>query len=133
MTVANAFAGKPGAPADAELSAELGPSRELWDRLLADLARECDLTETEWNSYSPKAGWALRVKKGKRNIVYLSPGRGGFMASFALGDKAAQAARKIVNLDGARKYAEGAAVRIDVKSAAGVAVVVKLAAIKLKY
>jgi hypothetical protein len=133
MTVANAFIGRPGAPADAELSTELGPSRVLWDRLLADLAGECDLTEMEWNSYSPKAGWALRVKKAKRNIVYLSPGRGAFMASFALGEKAVQAAREIVNLDGARKYAEGTAVRIDVKTAADVAIVTKLAAIKLKY
>jgi hypothetical protein len=114
-------------------SAELGKSRALWDRLLAGLAQECDLTETEWNSYSPKAGWALRVKQGKRNIAYLSPGRGYFMASFVLGDKAAQAAREIANLDGARKYAEGTAVRIDVKSPADVTVVVKLAAIKLKY
>ncbi len=133
MTVVNAFIGKPGMPTDAELSAELGKSRALWDRLLAGLARECNLTETEWNSSSTKAGWALRVKQGKRNIVYLSPGRGCLMASFALGDKAVQAAREIVNLDGARKYAEGTAVRVDVESPADVTLVVKLAAIKLEF
>ncbi|MGA2184851.1 MAG: DUF3788 domain-containing protein [Bryobacteraceae bacterium] len=133
MSVANAFIGKPEVPTDAELSAELGSSRALWDRLLAGLARECSLTEAEWNSYSPKAGWALRMKQGKRNIVYLSPGRGCFMASFALGDKAVRAARAIVNLDAARKYAEGTAVRIDVKSPADVAIVTKLAGIKLKH
>ena len=133
MSVANAFIGKPEVPTDVELSAELGSSRALWDRLLAGLARECDLTEMEWNSYSPKAGWALRLKQGKRNIVYLSPGRGCFMASFALGDKAVQEARAIVNLDAARKYAEGTAVRIDVKTPADVAIVTKLAGIKLKH
>jgi hypothetical protein len=140
MSVANAFLGKPGAPTDAELSAELGSSKALWDRLLADLARERDLTDGEWNSYSRKAGWSLRLRRGKRNIVYLSPGRGCFMASFALGDKAVQAARDsglparaIAIIDAARRYAEGTAVRIDVKTPADVAMVTKLAGIKLTH
>jgi hypothetical protein len=140
MSVANAFIGKPAAPTDAELSAELASSKALWDRLLADLARACNLTDCEWNSYSRKAGWSLRVKQGKRNIVYLSPGCGCFMASFALGDKAVQAARAsglprpaIAIIDAARRYAEGTAVRIDVKTPGDVAIVTRLAAIKLKH
>jgi Protein of unknown function (DUF3788) len=140
MSVTNAFAGRPDVPTDEDLSAELGPSRALWDGLLAGLARDCGLNETEWNSYSPKAGWSLRVKRGKRNIVYLSPGHGCFMASFALGDKAVEAARAsrlpqrvIAILDAAKRYAEGTAVRLDVNSPADVAVVVKLAAIKLTH
>jgi Protein of unknown function (DUF3788) len=140
MPVVNAFIGKPDAPTNEELSAELGSSKALWDRVLADLARECDLTEQEWNSYSSKAGWSLRMKRGKRNIVYLSPGHGCFMASFALGDKAVQAARAsnlsqgvIGIIDAARRYAEGTAVRIDVETMADVADVTKVAALKLKY
>ncbi|HTP89318.1 MAG TPA: DUF3788 family protein [Bryobacteraceae bacterium] len=99
---------------------------ELWNRLLADLASECGLTETEVH---PKA---LRVKKGKRNIVYLVPGDKTFTAAFALGAKAVEEAKRLMNLDDAPKYPEGTAVRIIVKTLADVALVTKLAAIKMK-
>ena len=99
---------------------------ELWNRLLASLAGECGLTESE---VTPKS---LRVKKGKRNIVYLVPGDKTFTAAFALGAKAVEEAKAFMNLDGARKYAEGTAVRIEVKKLADVALVTKLAAIKLR-
>ena len=131
----NAFAGQADPPADAQLTAELGSTRRLWDELLAAVP-ECD--SREWNSYSRKVGWSLRLKRRERNIVYLSPGHGGFTASFALGDRAMAAARaarlpaavqRILN--DAKKYAEGTAVRIDVKTAKDVAVVRKLAAVKL--
>ena len=125
-------------PTPEELAAELGPSMELWDRLVSGLA-EGGVTGQEWNSYSRKAGWALRLKRGDRNIVYLSPSQGCFMASFALGDKAMQAARSgkfpqpvMQILSEARRYAEGSAVRIEVHAAKDVAIVKKLAAIKLE-
>ena len=70
--------------------------------------------------------------------MYLSPSRGCFMASFALGDRAMQAARSIKLpqsairiLSEARRYAEGTAVRIEVHAAKDVAIVKKLAVIKL--
>ena len=46
----------------------------LWNELLAALA----LPIQEWNSYSPKAGWSLKLKLGKRTIVYLAPARAAF-------------------------------------------------------
>lgn len=134
----NAFIGQAERPTDSQLTAALGPARTLWDELLAALAADCDVEE--WNFYSRKAGWALRLKHGKRAIVYLSPGRGCFMASFALGDRAVEAAHagglpaRVVKIIGdARKYAEGTAVRIDVKTAKDLAAVRKLAAIKLAH
>ena len=128
--LANAFIGQASQPDDAQLTAGLGSARRLWDELLAAVP-ECDVQE--WNSYSRKAGWALRLKRGARAIVYLSPGHGGFTASFALGDRAVKAARAagVGAVEGARKYAEGTAVRIDVKSSRDLAVVRKLLAIKL--
>ena len=132
----NAFIGLAARPDDVQLTAALGSSRGAWDRLVADLAADCDVEE--WKSYSPKAGWALRLMRGKRAIVYLSPGNGGFTASFALGDRAFEAARsaalpaKIVQIiREAPKYAEGTAVRIDVKTVRDLPAVRKLAAIKL--
>lgn len=135
----NAFIGKPEMPTDDDLKAELGrPAKALWDQLAAGLSERQIIDVREWNSYSRKAGWALRLKKGKRAIVYLSPSKGGFMASFALGGKALAAAREsglprrvLQILDSAKHYAEGTAVRIEVKAPADVAIVEKLAEIKL--
>lgn len=136
----NAFIGKPQEPTDEDLAAALGPAKALWDQLLADLAEEYNVTTPEWKSYSKKAGWALRLKRGERTIVYLSPCHGCFTASFALGGKAVEAARqsglpqrviKIINE--ARRYAEGTAVRIDVNGPKEVDIVKRLAAIKLEH
>jgi hypothetical protein len=139
MTLVNAFIGKPKPPTDSELASELGDKRALWDELVNDLSKQHKLAH-EWNSYSKKAGWALRLKRGDRNIVYLSPSRGGFRASFALGDKAVAAARKsglpprtIKSISEAKRYAEGTAVRIEVNSSEDVAIVNKLAVIKLEH
>ncbi len=111
----------------------------MWDELAAILEKELGLDAQEWNSYSPKAGWSLRLRRKERNIVYLSPHRGCFTASFALGYKALQAARAqglpapiLKILKEAKRYAEGTAVRITVKAAADLEVVKKLAMAKLE-
>jgi len=136
----NAFVGKPKAPTAEELAAELGPAKSVWDQLIARLAAESGISEQEWNSYSQKAGWALRLKVKKRNILYLSPFHGGFSVAFALGDKAVSAARQstlpkrvLRIIEDGRKYAEGTAVRFEVTTAQDIQAVVKLASIKLQY
>ncbi|MBZ5627862.1 MAG: DUF3788 domain-containing protein [Acidobacteriia bacterium] len=137
MKHSNAFIGKASKLTETELAAELGASKALWDQLVDDLAKRHKLAP-EWNSYSKKAGWSLRLKRGDRNIVYLSPFRGCFQASFALGDKAVVTAlagglpKPVIKLiKEAKRYAEGTAVRIDVKGTEDVEIVKKLAAIKL--
>jgi len=137
-TLPNAFIGKAKKPTDKELSAELGSARRLWDQLVKELGDEQGIATQEWNTYSKKAGWSLRLKHKDRVIVYLSPHRGCFTVSFALGDKAVQAARKsglppavIKIIDEAKRYAEGTAVRIEVKGAEDVASVKGIAIAKL--
>ena len=136
----NAFIDKPKKPTAAELTAALGPARALWDQLLARLADEHNLTVQEWNSYSRKAGWSLRLKRKDRNILYLTPCEGCFFVSFALGDKAVEAARqsglpqsviKIINE--AKRYAEGTGVRLEIKKPKDIGMVEQLAAIKLAH
>ncbi len=136
----NAFINKTAAPTDADVAEALGPAKSLWDQLLSDLAQECHLVDREWNSYSPKAGWALRLKQKKRNIVYLAPCRGSFRVSFVLGDKAVRAAHEgglpkeiLTVLDRAKRYAEGTPLRIDVKGEQDVATICRLTAIKLAH
>jgi len=118
--VQNAFAGQAKKPTEKALQSALGQSLELWKRLIADLKREFHL-DGEWHTSSVKLGWSLRLQQKKRNIVYLGPRSGFFVAAFALGDKAIAAARKTdltastrKLIDEARRYAEGTAVRIDV-------------------
>ena len=134
----NPFAGRKEQPGDAELSQILGPSRLLWDQVLTDLASENLITNQEWHSSSVKAGWLLRLQHRQRNIVYLVPREGAFQAAFVFGDKAlaeiraARFPRAVIQIiDGARKYAEGTGVRLDVKTPADVTTVKKLAAIKV--
>lgn len=134
----NAFIDKPEQPTEDELAAELGPGKTLWDQLLAALADEHGIVIREWHSYSRKAGWSLRLKLKKRTILYLAPCRGSSRVAFILGGKAVQAARQsglpprvLKIIDEAPRYPEGTAVRLDIKRSGDIAVVQKLAALKL--
>jgi len=127
----NAFIATPAAPSDADLAAALGSVHALWERLRAAVA-----LPGEWHSYSKKAGWSMRLKSGDRNVVYLIPGKGAFDVSFALGDRAVAAAREagLAHLvDGAKRYAEGTAVRFTVAKVKDIATVEKLVRIKLDH
>ena len=119
MNDTNAFLGKTDQPTEKEVATALGPATPAWNQLLEWLQDDQHLTEREWNSSSPKYGWALRVKRKKRNIVYLAPGSGCFRVSFVLGDKAVAAARAsklpksvLKALDEAPKYPEGTGLRL---------------------
>lgn len=130
----NAFIGWTKPPTGDELSAALGAARVLWDELITSL----DLPIQEWNSYSPKAGWSLKVKLGKRTILYLAPCAGSFRAAFVLGARAVEAAHNsklskplLKLMDDAPRYAEGTGVRLEIRAHKDLAAVRKLAEIKL--
>jgi len=132
----NAFIGRTKPPTDEELATALGAARALWDEILADLA----LPVQEWNSYSPKAGWSLKLKQGKRTIVYLAPCQGSFRVAFILGAKALEAVRQAKpsqalrkTLDEAPRYPEGTGVRLHIKTRRDLAAVRKLAEAKLAH
>ena len=136
--VQNAFIGKAGKPTNAELAAALGPAKALWDQLLSDLAEELQIADQEWSFYSLKAGWSLKLQRKKRNILYLSPCKDTFRVSFALGEKAVQAARasklpqRVMRIiDEAKRFPEGAGVRLDVEGPKDLEVVRKLAKAKI--
>jgi len=131
----NAFVGRTERPSDKELASALGAAFKLWEQLIQELS-----LSQEWNSYSPKAGWSLKLKKKDRTILYLSPCACCFRASFALGDKALKSAlaskfpkSTLKLIAEARKYAEGTAVRIEVHKPADLLAVEKLAQIKLDH
>jgi hypothetical protein len=136
----NAFAGSTLPPADEQLNAALGDSRGLWDQVVAEVSAELDGGTAEWHSYSPKAGWSLRLRFRRRNIVYLVPHTGGFQVAFVMGDRAIAAVRatgfspEIMRIiAGAPRYPEGTGFRLEVKFRKDVEVVRKLVQIKLAY
>jgi hypothetical protein len=80
----------------------------------------------------------MRLQLSKRNIVYLGPRQGWFVAAFVLGDKAVAASRKsalppavIQNISNSKRYPDGTAVRIDVKNPQDMEIVKMLAKIKI--
>jgi hypothetical protein len=102
------------------------------------MASQYAVTTQEWNSYSLKAGWALRLKLKKRNILYMSPCRNCFQVALILGDKAVNAARQrklpqriLKAIDEAPRYPEGTGVRLVVKRMSDLPAICKLAEIKL--
>ena len=132
----NAFIGKKTKPTETELSKALGPAKELWDQVINDLGEECPTNE--WNSYSVKAGWSLKLKKKDRTILYLGPLAGKFRVAFVLGDKAIRATQQaklpkpvLKLISEAPKYAEGTGIRFEVTKPEDIEVVKKLAAIKI--
>ena len=137
METVNAFIGRTKAPTEAEVDAAVGATAALWKELVSWMAEQGAAIQ-EWNSYSPKAGWALKLKQKKRTIVYLGPCDGCFRVAFVLGDKAVAAARKsdlakstLKIIDEAPRYAEGTGVRLIVKAAKELAAIKKLALIKM--
>jgi hypothetical protein len=134
----NAFIGKAESPTDQELAEALGNTKTIWDALVGSLATDYDVTVQEWKSYSPKSGWALRLKKKKRTIIHMSPCTGCFRLALILGDRAMTAAREgglsaraSKLLDEAVKYPEGTGIQMTIKSAKDIPTVKKLAVIKL--
>jgi hypothetical protein len=124
MNDTNAFLGKTTEPTEKEVASALGAVGTVWNELLEWLQDEEQLSDREWNSYSPKYGWALRVKRKKRNIIHMSPCDGCFRVSFILGDKAVAAARSsklpkavLKALDEAPHYPEGTGLRLLVTKA----------------
>ena len=134
----SAFDDKTREPVEDELAAVLGQSVELWNRLVADVNSEFNPLAKDWTYSGKKWGWALRLKHKKRAVLYLTPSEGFFYAGFALGQKAVDAAHGsglsssvLAVIDSSQKYAEGRAVRLEVRSEEDVRDVVQLASIKM--
>lgn len=137
MEIPNAFIGKATQPTEKELASALGSADVVWQELVAWFAEQNVIVQ-EWNSYSLKAGWALRLKIKKRNIIYLAPCAGCFRVALIFGDKAMAAARQanlskstLKLLDKAPRYPEGTGLRLTVKTSTDLVEIRKLALLKL--
>ena len=133
----SAFADKAKRPREAELSETLGRSSAHWRAITDTMARDYAPLDASWIYSGAAWGWALRLRRRKRSLVYLTPCRKHFLAGFALGEKAVAAARAAGLPKGvlevvrdAKKYAEGRAVRLEVRNKLDRDAVLRLIAIK---
>jgi hypothetical protein len=134
----SAFDDKSREPGARELAAVLAETADLWDELRSSLASRFDPLSEEWVFSGKKWGWALRLKHKKRAVLYMTPCGGYFTAGFAIGQKAFEAARQsdlprsfLDVIDNSQRYAEGRAVRVDVRNAEDLGNVIQLATIKM--
>jgi hypothetical protein len=132
------FDDKAQQPTEADLARALKGSFVFWNQLKERIASRFTPLTFEWGFTSKSTGWGLRLKHKERTILYMTPCAAHFLASFALGEKAVQAAHQanlpssiLKTIDSARKYAEGRGVRLRVTSARDVRDVEKLAVIKM--
>lgn len=140
--LANAFIGHAEAPSEAELLKHArSPRGQDLESNRRTPARPGTVDRQEWNSYSIKYGWALRLKHKKRNILYLSPNARAFTASFIFGQRAVAAALEeplpeevlVVAVREGKRYPEGTGVYFEVRNAATARAVEALAAIKAAH
>jgi hypothetical protein len=124
-------------PTSRTLQETLGRSWPAWTALTEALSGEAGGLQEVWAFAGPKFGWSLRLKRGKPVIVYLTPGRGYFLASFALGERACATALGAdlpesirTAIEEAPRYAEGRGVRIPVRSRTTVEAIRTLVSIK---
>ena len=134
----SALDAKPHPPTEEELVAMLGSAYAHWKDLKKRIASQFTPLSIGWGFSSKATGWGLRLKQEKRAVLYMTPCKGYFLASFALGEKAVKAAKtnglpaSVQSvIDNARKYAEGRGVRLEVRNARDVQNIEKLAQIKM--
>jgi hypothetical protein len=132
------FIDKSKKPRKADLETVLGRTFTHWNGLISHCESAYPPLDATWNYGSAKWGWVLRLKQKKRTILYMTPCKGHFVVGLVLGDKAVKAAHEttisasvLAEIDGAKKYAEGRPIRIEVKSKKDIDTVKKIAAVKM--
>ncbi len=125
-------------PAGDELAGALAATAPLWSALLDEIGARFAPVSATWGFGTTSTGWGLRLARPTRTILYMAPRDGYFLASFALGERAVEVARRsglaaavLEAIDAAPRYAEGRGVRLPVRTAGDVREIVRLAEIKM--
>ena len=125
-------------PQDSDLAETLGDSQDLWDELKSQMEQQFQSLSVNWGYSGKKWGWSLRLKQRARTVLYMTPRSGHFVVGFALGQKAVDAAHEsdlpgstLDMIDDSQKYAEGRAVRVEVRSGDDLRNAARIATIKM--
>lgn len=134
----SAFDDKSHRPEAAELAAVLGKSAELWEELISSVWASYGLIDQVWNYAGVKIGWSMRLKRGDRIVLYVTPQAGCFLVGVVLGERAANAAHAsgapewlLALIDAAPRHREGRGVRMTVKTGDDLAVALMLLSLKM--
>lgn len=134
----SAFADKTKPPTERDLATVLGKTFPLWNDLQKRIAATYSPLTIDWGYSGKSYGWGLRLKQNKRAILYLTPCKGYFLTSFALGEKAVELAHDsglpasiLKTIDDAPRYAEGRGVRFETRSRQDLRNMAKIAALKM--
>lgn len=126
-------------PTDVAVAGVLGSAKELWDELCDNLASEFPPLTKKWSYSGKQWGWSLALKRKKRTIVYLTPSDSFFYAGFALGERAVGEVSQgglspavLALIQTAQKYAEGRAVRLEIRRSEDVVQALIVARAKMK-
>ena len=126
-------------PRDSDLAEILGDSHDLWDQLKSRMEGQFQPLSVDWVFSGKKWGWSLRLKQKKRAVLYMTPRSDHLVVGFALGQKAVDAAHEsdlpqsvLDMIDGSQKYAEGRAVRFEVRTRDDLGTATRIAAIKME-
>ncbi|MBP7746345.1 MAG: DUF3788 family protein [Phycisphaerae bacterium] len=133
------FGDKSHRPNDADLAQALGRTKRYWDALIVAAQEAAPSATATWKHYGGKSGWTFVVRGKRSNVIYMRPLARHFIAAFAFGAAAVEAALQsdlpapiIELIRTAPQYTEGRAVRIAVQTAADAAIVKRLLTIKVK-
>jgi hypothetical protein len=139
LVALSAFDDPAAAPTADTLTEVLGEAAPWWRALVDDVRRNAGTVTETWSFGGTKSGWSMRLLKGDRVLVYLTPQDGRLLVGGVLGEKAIAAAttagiaseRTLAVIAAAPRYAEGRGVRITVESEADLPVAMELARTKL--
>ncbi|MBZ5638852.1 MAG: DUF3788 domain-containing protein [Acidobacteriia bacterium] len=134
----SAFLDRGSRPTERTLEAVLGEASGSWADLRAALSSRFAPLVGRWSFSGKSHGWILKLRQKQRTVLYPVPCSGTFVASFALSEKAHEAAqgstlpgRVLEILRTAPRYLEGRGVRIEVHDKKDLASVETLASIKM--
>lgn len=140
MEGSSIFMNKAEVPNTEALQKGLKESFLFWENVVLLTFEHYPKGKPEWNFPGKKYGWSFRIKDKRRAILYLLPHDGYFQVAFIFGDKAVNEIQASdipedlkTELAGARKYAEGRGIQIDIHDDSDLPTISKLIAIKLKF
>lgn len=127
----------PSTPTIAELKGALGPTHDIWNRLVETVAGEFAPLKIVWRPSKIVFGHICLLQSKQRTLLYLIPGESKFTVGVILGERAFALAMKshlpasIKELFlAARPYAEGRGIRFAITSAKQIGVIRKILVIK---
>jgi hypothetical protein len=125
-------------PTDALVFSHLGKARTHWQALFAHLQAEHPDFVGEWRYYKDGGSWLCKVARKTKTIFWLSVVPGAFVTAFYFGDKAEPAVLASAipeplkeSFRNGKRYGKIRAITVRVESAADLADVQALIALKL--